>query len=229
MANDKYIKCARIIKGLNALNHLVVNIRFNYNILLSIYNQRKKIKDIEYKNVECAFNNFILVSSIIKQYIKAYERELDSSFLKTKKYVKNKAYLFENEWYLILLGLRNYLQHVFHFKICFGNFLSNKEEDDDLFIANYTLLNHEDLHKNKPENIAMLRYFKYCWALPIMDFSTNILLLIENFQIKYNKTIHEHYNSLLSKYDNDKNNDQYATNLHDIYLNNINSFKNIED
>ena len=65
MTNDNYIKCARIIKGLNALNHLVVNIRFNYNILLSIYNQRKKIKDIEYKNVECAFNNFILVSSII--------------------------------------------------------------------------------------------------------------------------------------------------------------------
>lgn len=60
METNSNIKCAKIIKGLNALSHLMTNIRYNYFTLESIYKVRKRIKDIEYKQVECAFNNFIL-------------------------------------------------------------------------------------------------------------------------------------------------------------------------
>ena len=224
METNSNIKCAKIIKGLNALSHLMTNIRYNYFTLESIYKVRKRIKDIEYKQVECAFNNFILSASILKQHIKSFEKNLDEKYLKSKKYTTTVKSLFDNEWHLILLGLRNYLQHVFHFKICFGNLLSDDGKEEDLFIANYTLLKHSDLHKNKPENIAMQRYFKYCFALPIMDFATENMFLIEDFYHKYDKIIHEHYKSILTKYNNVKDVDQYAMDMHDIYYSNLSSF-----
>ena len=225
------IQCAKIIKGLNALSHLMTNIRYNYFTLESIYNKRKKIKDIEYKQVECAFNNFILTASIIKQYINSFEKNLDTKYIKSKKYIKTKNFLFSNEWHLILLGLRNYLQHVFHFKIGLGNLMSDVKNNEDLFILSFTLLNYDKLHPNKPENIAMQRYFKYCMALPIMDFATENMILIEDFYHKYDKIIHEHYNASLAKYDELKDVDQYAMDMHEIYLENLNSFncKNIEN
>ena len=129
---------------------------------------------------------------------------------------------------MILLGLRNYLQHVFHFKIGFGNILSDDESDEDLFILSYTLLDYDKLHSNKPENIAMQRYFKYCMALPIMDFAADNMYLIEKFYQNYNKIINEHYRSMLAKYDKVKDVDQYAMDMHDIYYSNLNSFNNKE-
>lgn len=221
---DSNIQCAKIIKGLNALSHLVANVRYNYFTLESIYKKRKKIKDIEYKQVECAFNNFILTASIIKQYISSFEKNLEIKYLKSKKYTKIKDSLFSNEWHLILLGLRNYLQHVFHFKIGFGNIMSDDRNNEDLFILNFTLLDYDKLHPNKPENIAMQRYFKYYMALPIMDFATENMLLIENFYHYYDKIIHEHYKAMLARYDKVKDVDQYAMDMHEIYLKNINSF-----
>ena len=87
--NDKSnFQCAKIIKGLNALSHLMTNIRYNYFALDSIYKVREKIEDIEYKEVECAFNNFILTSSILKQYLKSFEKDLDTNYIKSKKYKK---------------------------------------------------------------------------------------------------------------------------------------------
>lgn len=222
--NDKSnFQCAKIIKGLNALSHLMTNIRYNYFALDSIYKVREKIEDIEYKEVECAFNNFILTSSILKQYIKSFEKDLDTNYIKSKKYKKTVDSLFNNEWYLILLGMRNYLQHVFHFKIGSGNLFSDGGEED-LLIANYTLLKYDELHPNKPENIAFQRYFKYFFALPIMDFATENILLIEKFYHDYDKIIHEHYKAMLAKYDKVKDVDQYAMDMHEIYLENINSF-----
>ena len=221
---DSNIQCAKIIKGLNALSHLITNVRYNYFALESIYNKRKKIKDVEYKQVECAFNIFILTASIIKQYIKSFEKNLDIKYIKSKKYTKTKDLLFGNEWHLILLGLRNYLQHVFHFKISFGNIMSDARNNEDLFILSFTLLDYYKLHPNKPENIAMQRYFKYYMALPIMDFATGNMLLIEKFYHYYDKIIHEHYKAMLAKYDKVKDVDQYAMDMHEIYLENIDSF-----
>lgn len=229
MKTNLEIKPAKIIKGLDALCHLMTNIRYNYLSLESIYKARKRIKDIEYKQVECAFNNFILSASILKQHIKSFEKNLDEKYLNSKKYITTVNSLFKDEWYLILLGLRNYLQHVFHFKICFGNLLSNDGEEEDLYIVNYTLLKYDDLHRNKPENIAMQRYFKYFFALPIMDFAAQNMFLIEKFYEKYDKIIHEHYKSILTKYNDVKDIDQYAMDMHKIYYSNLNSFndKNI--
>lgn len=224
MKTNSNIKCAKIIKGLDALSHLMTNIRYNYLALESIYKARKRIKDIEYKQVECAFNNFILSASTLKQHIKSFEKILDEKYLKSKKYTTTVNSLFNDEMYLILLGLRNYLQHVFHFKICFGNLFSDNGKDEDLFIVNYTLLKYDELHKNKPENVAMQRYFKYCFALPIMDFATQNMFLMEDFYQKYDKIIHEHYKSILTKYDDVKDIDQYAMDMHKIYNDNLNSF-----
>lgn len=222
MNNKNKFKYAKIIKNMDSLRNLVYNIRFNYSVLLSTYEKRHKIKDIEYKQISCLLNNFILTSSIIKQYILSYEKDLSSAFIKTKKYIKTINFLFEDEWYLILLGLRNYLQHIFELKLGFGNLMSESNEED-LFIASFTLIKHEDAHKTK-ENIAMYNYFKCFTFLPIMDFASVIMELIDNFYEKYNKIIHSHYKSALAKYSN-TDIDQYAMDMHEIYYNNINSFK----
>lgn len=217
------IQCAKIIKGLDALKHLVINVKYNYFSLKTIYNMRKKIKDIEYKQIECAFNNFILTASIIKQYIKSFEKLLDSKYLNSKKYSKTINMLFNNEFYLILLGMRNYLQHIFHFKIGIGNLGNNNE--DDLYIAGFTLLKHEELHRDKPENIAFKKFFENYFILPIMDFASENMCLINIFYNKYNNIIHDHYKSIFAKYQNNSNVDQYALDMHELYFNNINSFK----
>lgn len=207
---------------MDSLRNLVDNIRFNYGFLLSAYKKRHKIKDMEYKQISCLLNNFILTSSIIKQYILSYEKDLNPSLIKTKKYKKAINFLFENEWYLILLGLRNYLQHIFGLKLCIGNIMSENDEED-LFIASFTLIKHEDAHKTR-ENIAMYNYFKNIPFLPIMDFASIVMELIDNFYEKYDKVIHSHYKSALEKYSN-TDIDQYAMDMHQIYYNNINSFK----
>lgn len=225
MTKQKSEKCAKIIKNLNALGHLITNIKFNYGILCSVYEQKDKIDDVEYKDFECALNNFILTASIVKQHIKSFEKDLDETFIKTKKYQKVKTALFDNEWHLILLGLRNYIQHVFHIKISFGNALSESPDEEDLFITNFTLIKHKELHTNKPENIALNNYFKYCFALPIMPFATENMCLIDRFYKQYDKVVHEHYKSILAKYNSVKDVDQYAMDMHDIYFANLNSFK----
>ena len=102
--------------------------------------------------------------------------------------------------------------------------MSDDRNNEDLFILNFTLLDYDKLHPNKPENIAMQRYFKYYMALPIMDFATENMLLIENFYHYYDKIIHEHYKAMLARYDKVKDVDQYAMDMHEIYLKNINSF-----
>lgn len=225
MKKDNNEKCAKIIKNLNALGHLIANIEFNYDLLCSLYDHKDKVDDIEFKDIECAFNNFVLTASIIKQHIKSFEKDLDETFIKTKKYQKVKAGLFENEWHLILLGLRNYIQHVFHVKISFGYGFSSNPDDQELFITNFTLIKHKDLHTNKPENIAFNNYFKHCFALPIMPFTTENMYLIDRFYEQYDKVIHEHYKSMLAKYDNVEDIDQYAMDMHNIYFSNLNSFK----
>lgn len=222
MDNKNKFRCAKIIKNMDSLRNLVNNIRFNYGFLLSAYEKRHKIKDMEYKQISCLLNNFILSSSIIKQYIISYEKDISPTFIKTKKYKKTINFLFEDEWYLILLGLRNYLQHIFGLKLCIGNIMSENNEED-LFIASFTLIKHEDAHKTK-ENISMYNYFKRFSFLPIMDFTSNIMELIDNFYEKYDKVIHSHYKSALEKYSN-TDIDQYAMDMHQIYYNNINSFK----
>ena len=79
MNNKNKFKYAKIIKNMDSLRNLIYNIRFNYNVLLSAYEKRHKIKDIEYKQISCLLNNFILTSSIIKQYILSYEKDLSSA------------------------------------------------------------------------------------------------------------------------------------------------------
>ncbi len=221
---EENYKIARIIKNLNAFGHLMQNIRFNFGILASLNTLKDKTNDAEYKDVECAFNNFILISSIVKQHILSFEKDLDSKFIQTKKYQKVKNYLFNDFFYLVLLGLRNYLQHVFHFKISFGNIDGSKEE---LLISSFTLLKIDKLKKNK-ENNEMQKWFKRCLALPIMDFSFCNMDLIENFYKKYKKTIQEHYKSKLEKDDYKKNIDQYAMDMHDIYFENLTNINNKE-
>ena len=58
MKKDNNEKCAKIIKNLNALGHLITNIKFNYGILCSVYEHKDEIEDIEFKDFECALNNF---------------------------------------------------------------------------------------------------------------------------------------------------------------------------
>lgn len=224
MKTEETYKIARIIKNLNAFDHLMQNIRFNYNILVGCYAMKDEVDDVEYKDVECAFNNFVLISSIVKQHIKSFEKDLDIKFLKTKKYCNVVNYLFNDKLYLIFLGLRNYLQHVFHFKISFGNMGGDEEE---LFISNFTLLKIDDM-KKRTENQAMQRFFKHCWSLPIMDFSLCIMDLIENFYKKYQKVIKDHYKSKLNKYDKSSDIDQYAMDMHDIYFENLTNINNKE-
>ena len=219
-------KCARIIKNLNALDNLMSYINYNYDVLTTLYETREEnIDDVEYTNISCALNNFILTSSILKQHIKSFEKDLDESFLKTKKYKKIKTELFENEWYLILLGLRNYLQHIFQLKLGFGNLLSEDGEGEDLFILGFTLIHHEDLHQNKRENVAVQEFFKYCYALPIMPFADENMILMDMFHKQYDKLIHEHYKAEFEKYHENQEVDQYAMDMHDIYLNNLYSFR----
>lgn len=136
--------------------------------------------------------------------------------------IKTINFLFANEWYLILLGLRNYLQHIFELKLCIGNIM-NEGNEEDLYIASFTLIKHEDAHKTR-ENIEMFNYFKYNLFLPIMDFASVIMELIDNFYEKYDKIIHSHYKSALEKYSN-TDVDKYAMDMHKMYYNNINSFK----
>lgn len=211
--------CAKIIKGLNALEHLINNIRHNYLILESIYNKREKIDDAEYKPVEFAFNNFILIASILKQHIKSFEKNLDTYFKNSKKYQKVYEFLFTNEWHLILLGMRNYLQHVFHIHLCFGS--DGDTDNEDLYISGHTLLMCNELHPNKPENKSLLTYFKYFIALSIMPFADENMCLIEMFYKKYTNIIYEHYKSKLKHYSKEKDRDQYAEDLSDIYLDNM--------
>lgn len=213
------VECANIIKGLNALEHLINNIRHNYVVLESIYNEREKIVDIEYKPIEFAFNNFILIASILKQHIKSFEKNLDTTFKNSKKYQGIYKFLFTNEWHLILLGMRNYLQHVFHIDLSFGS--DGDTDQEDLFISGYTLLNCNELHPNKPENKSLLTYFKHCIALPIMPFAAENMYLMEMFYKKYNNLIYEHYKAKLEHYDKEKDHDQYAEDLRDIYLSNL--------
>ena len=220
------VKCAKIIKNLNSLSHLIKNIEFNYNIFCSAYYHRESYKDMEYKDVECALNNFILTASILKQHIKSFEKDIDITFIKTKKYQKVMSILFDNEQYLILLGLRNYLQHLFHIKICLGNSICENSDQEDLYITNYTLLKHQDLHLNKPENIALKNFFGKHIGLSIILFVLENMDLIDKFYKRYDKVIHEHYNSILSKYNKEKDVDQYALDLGCIYRENISSFIN---
>ncbi len=223
--DNSNIKIAKIIKGLNALSHLMENIRYNYFALEMAYNEKDNTDDVEYKQVECCFNNFILTAAILKQHIKSFKKSLDTKYTQSKKYIMTVNSLLNNEWHLILLGMRNYLQHIFHFKIGVGNLFEDNDKED-LFIANYTLLKYDELHPNKPENIAFQNYFKYCLFLPVMDFATENMFLIEKFYRKYDKIIHEHYKSKLNNYDKDKNIDQYAIDMHEIYFDNLNHFTN---
>lgn len=216
-------KTAKIIKGLNALSHLMENIRYNYFALEIAYSKKDDTDGIEYKDVECCFNNFILTASILKQYIKSFEKYLDKKYIRSKKYTIAVNSLLNNELHLILLGMRNYLQHIFHFKIGAGNLLGNTDIED-LFISSFTLLKYNELHQNKPENIAFQNYFKHCLFLPVMDFATENMFLIEKFYQKYDKIIHEHYKNKLRNYDKDNNIDQYAMDMHKIYFENLKSF-----
>ena len=219
-------QCAKILKNINALNNLMSNISYNYGVLLSMYNIKEKFSDdIEYTPISCALNNFILMSSILKQHIKSFENDLDDSLLKSKKYNKVKTDLFENEFHLIMLGLRNYLQHIFQLKLGFGNLLSEDGEEEDLFILGFTLIKHESLHQNKRENIAVREYFKHCYALPIIPFAAENIFLMDRFHKKYVKVINDHYKSALAKYDENQEIDQYAMDMHDIYLNNLYSWR----
>lgn len=189
MNTESNEKCAKILKNTNALDNLMSYIHYNYTVLASLYEVREEIMDdAEYTHISCALYNFILTSSILKQHIKSFEKDLDDSFLKTKRYRKIKTDLLENEWYLILLGLRNYLQHIFQLKLGFGNLLSDDGEED-LFILGFTLIKHEELHQNKIENIAMHEYFRNCYALPIMPFATENMFLMDKFHKQYDKAV----------------------------------------
>lgn len=213
-------KIAKIIKNLDALSHLFNNISYNYLIFYKLYQRRAKDKDMEFKRIEFAFNNFILVSSILREYIKSFEKDFTGNFTKTKIYNKTKDILLKDESYLMLLGLRNYLQHVFHFQLAFGNLLS---KEDDLFLSKIFMLKHKDLHTKKLENQVLNNFFKDNMVLPIMFFSDKVMYCMIKFYDKFQKIIHSHYKKQFEKY-NSCTDDNYAFDMHNIYLNNLQEF-----
>ena len=74
MKKDNNEKCAKIIKNLNALGHLITNIKFNYGILCSVYEHKDEIEDIEFKDIEK-----IIEVNKIKRLVREQNQEINDT------------------------------------------------------------------------------------------------------------------------------------------------------
>jgi hypothetical protein len=220
---------ALIAKNLRSLEGLSKLISFDYDSFMTYYDDYSKGKTELFHVFEegltnmdlitYLFQNFILVASILKHHVIQFEKDIDSiDFSASAKYKEIKNYLLENEHYLILLGLRNYFQHLFGLQLGFGEI---GDLGEHLFIPSFTLLKFDKLNNNK-ENKALIDFFKNnLMGLHIAGFALECMEIINVFFKEYDKFISSYFKKEIEEYEESMDKSKTDLDMHNIYFDNL--------